>query len=413
MPENLLSGCAFLNTLMIPDGIETIASCAFSGCSSLKTVILGSRLRELAPDAFSGCTSLSGIYVSPMNSYFADSNGVVLSADRTQLLLYPCGKAPGAFSLCSLQSVSIPSSTYVAADAFGHSPQLTIYGENGSSAAAYAEMHDLRFIDLSTDIPVTGLTLPGTLTLAPGETRTLSAALTPDDTTETTLTWSSSDASIVSVSPDGVVSARHTGTASITATAANGSSAVCLVTVAAPVIQPEQIVLSADTFTLTPGEIRVLSASPLPSGAASALISWKSSDASVAYYTGGCLFALECGTATLTASIENGLSASCTITVVPAFGTPDWTLPSSLTRIEEEAFLALPVTVVSCPNGLQSIGARAFAGCTAFCQIRIPASVTFIADNAFDGCTQLIIYGQAGSSAQTFAEKHGYRFYTE
>ena len=88
---------------------------------------------------------------------------------------------------------------------------------------------------------------------------------------------------------------------------------------------------------------------------------------------------------------------------------PDMILPASLTAIEAEAFAGTPLQVVRLPQGLKSIGSRAFADSSLW-QILIPASVTSIADDAFAGVEGLIIFGQAGSAAQRFAEAHGYSF---
>lgn len=493
LPKNLFSGCTFLSSISLPSALETISSSAFADCTHITKLTLGTHVYALAPDAFSGCTSLDAVHVAADNMYFTDVNGVVLSADGTQLLLYPCGKASGtytlpatvsaigeramassritslvcndaltliapdalrgstqlqsivfasdghlteigasafsgcvaldsiifpdtlrtihanAFSLCTLQSVTIPAHTTIGAHAFDASPHLTLYGANGSPAATYAQTNGLRFVDLSTDIPVIGVTLPPSLSLAPGENCTLSAVLMPHNTTETTLRWNSSDASIAYVDANGFVSARSIGTATVSVTAANGSSASCLVTVAHAVIAPEQIVLSADVLTLVPGNIHPLSAQLLPVGTTDE-VKWHSSDNAVVRYASGCVFALSCGTATLTATVGDTLRASCTVTVVPAWGTPDLTLPASLRQIDAEAFLALPVKVVLCPNGLESINSRAFAHCTALTQIYIPASVTVIADDAFSGCTNLVIFGTSASPAQTFAQTHGYPF---
>ena len=94
---------------------------------------------------------------------------------------------------------------------------------------------------------VESVTLPATLTLAPGATATLTPTFTSDvsgkQPTNTSLTWSSSNPSIVSInSTTGEMIAHSVGTVQITATtvsgAASGSeqkSANCMVTVKTPV----------------------------------------------------------------------------------------------------------------------------------------------------------------------------------
>lgn len=78
--------------------------------------------------------------------------------------------------------------------------------------------------------PINGITLDQTAaTLTEGETLTLTATVSPDDATDKTVTWSTSDASVATVA-DGVVTAVAAGTATITAKAGE-HSATCVVTV--------------------------------------------------------------------------------------------------------------------------------------------------------------------------------------
>ena len=77
------------------------------------------------------------------------------------------------------------------------------------------------------------ISLPATKEMTVGTSETLEVTFTPENTTETTLTWSSSDGSIVTVDGNGIVTAVSVGTADITATAENGKTATCSVTVIA------------------------------------------------------------------------------------------------------------------------------------------------------------------------------------
>lgn len=92
------------------------------------------------------------------------------------------------------------------------------------------------------------------------------------------------------------------------------------------------------------------------------------------------------------------------------FSDADLTLPVGVSAVQAEAFAGARFGVVHLSDRVQSVGDRAFADCPNLYQILIPASVTSIADNAFEGVTGLCIFGQSGSKAEAFAVSHGYGF---
>lgn len=63
-----------------------------------------------------------------------------------------------------------------------------------------------------------------------GESHTLTAQILPENATDKSVTWESSNPAVATVSTSGVVKAVSAGTATITATA-DGKSAACQVTV--------------------------------------------------------------------------------------------------------------------------------------------------------------------------------------
>ncbi len=66
-------------------------------------------------------------------------------------------------------------------------------------------------------------------------------------------------------------------------------------------------------------------------------------------------------------------------------------LPARTVSVEGEAFVHLTCEAVIIPDGCVSIGSRAFADCKNLLYVRIPASVTYIAEDAFAGCEQAVI----------------------
>ncbi|WP_446493912.1 Ig-like domain-containing protein [Enterococcus dongliensis] len=68
-----------------------------------------------------------------------------------------------------------------------------------------------------------------------GATETLSATVAPDDATDKSVQFTSSDSTIATVTPvQGKVTGVKAGTATITATTTNGKTATCEITVTAP-----------------------------------------------------------------------------------------------------------------------------------------------------------------------------------
>jgi len=112
-------------------------------------------------------------------------------------------------------------------------------------------------------------------------------------------------------------------------------------------------------------------------------------------------------TITATAADRGTITASIELECLPE---STFTLPASLTAIEEEAFVGLPVQCVIIPDGTTSIGVQAFADCEALYKMIIPDSVTEIADDAFEGSDQVTICAPEGSYAQLYAEEHSFGF---
>ncbi|MDE6341414.1 MAG: Ig-like domain-containing protein, partial [Muribaculaceae bacterium] len=103
--------------------------------------------------------------------------------------------------------------------------------------------------------------------------------------------------------------------ATITATTANGLKASCEVTVKAKVIEAQGITLDVTEKTLTEGDTFTLTATIDPETTTDKTVTWSSSNTEVATVENGKVTAIAPGTAVITASTANGLTASCTVTV--------------------------------------------------------------------------------------------------
>ncbi|MBD5250701.1 MAG: leucine-rich repeat protein [Barnesiella sp.] len=166
-------------------------------------------------------------------------------------------------------------------------------------------------------IPVKEITLNSTeITIHLGATDKLTATISPEDAADKTITWSSADEEVATVDEEGTVTAVTVGETIVTATASNGVKAECKVTVI-PVVATglEMSVTEMDLFV---GASNELDAIIEPENTTDKTVTWSSSDeAIVTVDSEGNVTALAVGTATITATSHNGLTATCVVTVKP------------------------------------------------------------------------------------------------
>ena len=154
------------------------------------------------------------------------------------------------------------------------------------------------------------------LELTEGGTARLTATILPDNATNKNVTWSTSDASIATVT-DGVVTAVAPGTATITVTTEDGGkTATCAVTVAQSSAAFTGVTLNKTSTSLYVGDTETLTATVAPDNATDRAVNWTSSNPSVATVENGVVTAVGAGTATITVTTQdNDYTASCTVTV--------------------------------------------------------------------------------------------------
>ncbi len=286
-------------------------------------------------------------------------------------------------------------------------------------------------------IPVTSVSLNKTeLTLVEGGEETLVATVKPDDATDKTVTWKSSDEAVVTVK-DGKVTAKKEGTATVTASAGD-KSASCAVTVEKKVVPVTSVSLNKTELTLVEGGEETLVATVKPDDATDKTVTWKSSDETVVTVKDGKVTAKKAGTVTVTASAGDK-SASCEVTVkkasqgnniafadsgikaklVAAFDTnndgeisyeeaaavtsldgvfsaiktyksfDEFQYFTSVIEIPDKFFKDWgQLSSIILPEGLSYIGSFAFMNCVSLVAVSIP-KVSYIGNGAFNGCSSL------------------------
>ncbi len=119
------AGCKYLTSILIPNSVKSIGEMAFSICSGLISVTIPSSVTSIGDRAFFSSGKLKNISVDSNNKNYASAGGVLYNKNKTELIIYPAGKADTSFTIpnsviciteaaffgCeSLTKVTIPSS---------------------------------------------------------------------------------------------------------------------------------------------------------------------------------------------------------------------------------------------------------------------------------------------------------------
>ncbi|MBD5254820.1 MAG: Ig domain-containing protein [Barnesiella sp.] len=191
--------------------------------------------------------------------------------------------------------------------------KVTAIAEGTATITAYAGSVKAECVITVTPTSVTSITLSQTsVELTIGESTTITATISPENAEDKTITWSSSDTAVATVT-NGTITAVAVGTATITASCGD-VTAECTVTVNS--IAVTSIQLSEKSVTLSEGGTMTLSATVLPADATNKTVEWTSSNAAIAAVNNGTVTAYQAGTAEITAQIGD-ISDKCTITVLP------------------------------------------------------------------------------------------------
>lgn len=268
-----------------------------------KISVTGVTLNKTALTLTEGASEKLTATVQPTN---ATNTKVTWSSDKTDI-------------------ATVDANGLVTAKAAG-TANITVTTEDGSKTATCAVTVNPK------TVAVTEVKLDKTeLELEEGGIATLTAKVTPEDATDKTVTWTSSNNEVATVE-NGVVTAVKASETPVTITATAGEkTAECTVTVKAATVPVTKVTIkvgdnASDTATMTAGDNLQLTAEVEPTEATNKAVTWSitsnpneaitlSSNDNTATIT-----AVKAGTATITATAtdESGESDSITITVNPA-----------------------------------------------------------------------------------------------
>ena len=426
--EEAFRYCALLTSVTIPDGVTSIGEGAFGDCTSLTSVIIPDSVTEIGYSGFCGCTSLTSVTIG---------SGVTSIGGH---VFYGC---------TSLTSITIPDSvTSIGYDAFGGCTSLTnIIIPDGTTEISSSSFEDTAYYNnesnwdngilyIGNHLIKAKDNVSGSVEIKQG-TKTiansafyhcwhLTSVTIPDSVTSIGSSAFNYCTSLTSVTiPDGVTNI--------------GDYAFMHCTSLTSITIPDSVTSiggsafegckSLTNIIIPDGTTEIGSGSFEDTAYYNNTSNW---DNGILYIGNHLIKAkkdvfdhvkIKQGTKTIADSAFQTCSSLTSVTIpdsVTSIGgfafeyctsLKSVTIPDSVTGINESTFENCKALIkVTIGNSVTSIGGHAFYDCTSLTSITIPENVKTISKYAFNHYKDFIIYGYAGSEAERYANKNGFKF---
>ena len=342
--NNAFEGCSNLKKVKIPRSMKTIRTKAFYNCSGLESVYSFAEIPPVIESRNCFTSYNTAILYVPYQyldiykntNYWKDFYDIYGVDAEDHVLVEAITLNESSLSLVVNQTLQLTATVYP-----GFAANKTVTWESSDTAVAIVDHDGLvtartagtaTIKAITTDgsnlsascevtvsiIPVTSVTLSETsLNLDVGDSYQLTTMVLPNNATYRTLSWSSSNPGVATVSSSGVVMPISPGDATIIATTTDGTnlSASCHVTVVKLI---KSITLNESSLTLTLPQTTQLAAVITPNDATNQALTWTSSNTSVAMVdANGFVTSKSVGNTIIKAASKDGtnLSASCQVTV--------------------------------------------------------------------------------------------------
>ncbi len=173
-----------------------------------------------------------------------------------------------------------------------------------------------------SEVAVTKVEISGNSSVKVGGKITLTAAVTPDNATHKSVTWSITEGSeSAEIDGNGQLTGKAVGSVKVKATAGgvSGTFDVTVVENSGGAVAVTGVTLDKDELELTAGGMATLKATVAPDNADDQTYSWSSDDTAVATVKNGVVTAVSAGTANITVTTtDGGHTATCAVTVKAA-----------------------------------------------------------------------------------------------
>ncbi len=387
---NFVNSCSKLSRVDFPAALTTLGYNAFSGCpASLELVFDGNAPTQdsaaiptgttiaywegktgFTDSLWPGCTlrlrnarlTQTDVTVNSASFSFAAQNGA--SEVKLEQKVHTDSTWSPATTTEPLSSVSTTATATGLTPGTSYDFRLQVTGGDTPGPSTV--------VSLTTEVAVTGISLnKTTLDLSQNSSEIVTAIVEPGDAANNNLNWTTSDETIATVDGTGLVTAKSVGTATITATATDGSgqTASCAVTVL------------PYSFTITDGTVTITEY--LNNEASVSIPETIGGKPVVAIGDQAFIYKTNLTEVTIPASVTSigqGAFHICQNLTTVHFA-PD----SQLSSIALNGFSECPLTSLTLPSQLQTISNYSFYHNHLSGSLTIPATVTYIGDNAFEG----------------------------
>ena len=257
-------------------------------------------------------TDSGSVSVVPVSSILLGNYSLTMTAGESKTLnatIWPSNATNKTITWSTSNgNVAAVSGGKITAKAAG-SATITAKSNNGKTASCYVTVKG------GSSVAVTGISLNKTsLSIQKGQTQTITATVSPSNATNKTITWTTSNGNVATVS-GGKITAKAAGTATITAKTNNGKTASCKVTATNTAVAATGVSLNKTSLSIQKGQSQTITATVSPSNATNKSVAWSTSNSNIATVSGGKITAKAVGSATITAKTNNGKTASCKVTV--------------------------------------------------------------------------------------------------
>lgn len=186
-------------------------------------------------------------------------------------------------------------------------PSPTIPEETSTAPTNTTTEPTTSAISTSPNVDVTAINVSGPENIYLGDSEKINYTVLPDNATNKTVYWISSDDAIVSVDSDGTLHAKSLGKVRIDGINPNGIRTSFYINVIKKTIEPEKIVIdNRNPKVINTGDTLQLNATVSPADTTDKSVSWYSSNEDVAVVdANGLVTAKNAGVATITASTIN------------------------------------------------------------------------------------------------------------